>query len=310
MSDCGKILALNVSKKKGVVKHPVREVQINEQGIVGDAHAGDWHRQISLLGKNSVDGFIKESGHQVKPGEFAENLLIDGIDLTKAKLMDRFRINNVELELTQIGKKCHGDNCAVYQAVGKCVMPKEGVFCRVISGGKVKQGNEIKYLPRCLKVVVITVSDRVHNGVYADRSGPKVCELLKEFAEENKWDLALQNIIVPDEREQLTEVLLKNIKQADVIFTLGGTGIAPRDITPEVVNELIEKQLPGVMENIRVKYGSKKPFALLSRSVAGVNAKTQIYALPGSVKAVAEYMGEIFKTLEHVVYMLYNLDVH
>jgi len=94
------------------------------------------------------------------------------------------------------------------------------------------------------------------------------------------------------------------------VITTGGTGVGPRDITPETVAGVFEKIIPGIMENIRMKFGQAKPNALLSRSVAAVGGQTQCYALPGSVRAVDEYMGEILKTLEHVIYMLHGLDVH
>ena len=96
----------------------------------------------------------------------------------------------------------------------------------------------------------------------------------------------------------------------DFIFTTGGTGIGTRDYTPEIVTELLDKEIPGIMENIRIKFGSKKPNALLSRGVAGVMDESLIYSLPGSIRAVQEYLSEIFKTLMHLKYMLHNLDVH
>jgi len=98
--------------------------------------------------------------------------------------------------------------------------------------------------------------------------------------------------------------------KVDVVFTTGGTGIGPRDITPETVAALCERLIPGIMEHVRAKHGQQNPRARLSRSIAGVAGKTQIYTLPGSVRAVEEYLEEILKTLEHVVYMLHELDVH
>ena len=96
----------------------------------------------------------------------------------------------------------------------------------------------------------------------------------------------------------------------DIIFTTGGTGIGPRDITPEVVKPLLDKEIPGIMESIRIKYGMEKPNALLSRSIAGVMKKSLIYTLPGSVRAVNDYMSEILKTLEHLIYMQRGIDAH
>ena len=96
----------------------------------------------------------------------------------------------------------------------------------------------------------------------------------------------------------------------DVIFTLGSTGVGPRDIAPETVSSLCEKIIPGIMENIRIKYGANKPSVFLRRSVAAVSGTTQVYTLPGSVKAVQEYLEEILKTLEHTVFMMHGLDTH
>ena len=117
--------------------------------------------------------------------------------------------------------------------------------------------------------------------------------------------------ILPDDAPRIEAALRRAVADGfDAVFTLGGTGIGPRDVAPEVVSAVCEKTIPGIMENIRVKFGADKPSALLSRSVAGTLWTSQLYALPGSVKAVTEYLGEIFKTLEHAVCMLHGLDVH
>jgi molybdopterin adenylyltransferase len=155
------------------------------------------------------------------------------------------------------------------------------------------------------------MSDRAHAGEYSDRSGPKAVELINEFFKGKRWHLAIETEILPDDPGILLEKLERaTADQVDVIFTLGGTGIGPRDITSDIVSSIIDKEMTGIMENIRVKFGAEKPSALLSRSVAGTLWTSQLYALPGSVKAVTEYLGEIFKTLEHAVYMLHALDVH
>ena len=311
MSKSGKVLSVNVSEQKGTIKNPVKEITLNENGIAGDAHAGPWHRQVSLLSAADIDLFSKQSKRDIAHGEFAENITLDGLDLSKVSILDRFTIGDVELEVSQIGKKCHGDGCAIFREVGKCVMPDKGLFARVINGGKVKSGDEVQYTPRLFKIAVITMSDRAHSGQYTDRSGPKAIELINEFFKGKRWHLQISPQILPDDPAVLKDRLISEIASGtDVIFTLGGTGIGPRDITPDVVRQVIEKEITGIMENIRVKYGSAKPSALLSRSVAGTTAKTQIYALPGSVKAVTEYLLEILKTLEHAVYMLHGLDIH
>jgi len=306
-----KVVSVNISEKKGTIKKPVDEIVLNELGVKKDAHAGCWHRQVSLLGKESVEKFEKEANRKIEFGEFAENITTDGLILYETNPLDRLVIGDVELEITQIGKECHGSSCAIFKEVGNCVMPKEGIFARVLKNGNVKAGNVIEYFPRVYKVHVITLSDRAFKGEYEDRSGPKIIELTKEYFNKINNLVEIEHTIIPDDPEAL-RVLLERAEEnrVDVVFTTGGTGIGPRDYTPEVALELIDKEIPGVMEAIRMKYGMEKPNALLSRGVAGLMGETFLYTLPGSVKAVNEYMEEIFKTLKHLIYMLHGIDAH
>ena len=138
----GIVISINISHKKGLKKTPVKEAIVNERGIVGDAHAGEWHRQISLLAEESIEK-MGELGLKIGYGDFAENITTKNIDLSKLRIGQKIRVGKeVILEITQIGKKCH-DECEIKRLIGKCVMPKEGVFARVISGGKIKVGDEI-----------------------------------------------------------------------------------------------------------------------------------------------------------------------
>ncbi len=305
------IVSVNISEEKGTIKKPVSEIHLNEKGIEGDAHSGKWHRQVSLLAKESFDEFSVIAGREIAYGEFAENITTEGMLLYKASPLDRFYCGEVELEVTQIGKKCHGDNCAIYREVGNCVMPKEGIFCRVLGYGDLQAGDKLGYIPKVYSALVITLSDRAYAGEYEDWSGPRLSSLLKDFFEGRKWLHDIENIIIPDDEQALSALLLDAIEQGvDFIFTTGGTGIGPRDISPEVVKSVIKKEIPGIMEMIRMKYGEEKPNALLSRSIAGSADNTLIFALPGSVKAVNEYMAEIMKSLRHMVYMLHGIDAH
>lgn len=155
------------------------------------------------------------------------------------------------------------------------------------------------------KIRIITLSDRAYKGIYADLSGPKIKERLEVHYAGRNVEIDIE--IIPDEKEMLQISLEKAVSDhADIIFTTGGTGIGPRDITPEGVTEFADKLLPGIMDNIRLKYGQINPNALLSRSVAGVKEKTLIYALPGSVRAVDEYMNEILLTIDHLIKMAYG----
>lgn len=311
MSESGKVVSVNVSLEKGTIKLPVEEIFVDDRGIVDDAHAGPWHRQVSLLAKEDIDKFSSEMGRSISFGEFAENITVEGVELGKVCVLDTIRIGEVELEVSQIGKKCHGDGCAIFREIGKCVMPNQGIFCRVVTGGKIVAGDAVEVEARAFRVLVVTLSDRAFSGEYSDRSGPKVCGLLEEYFSDKRWHLEVDGNILPDDAKMLGKELAGAVAdEVDVVFTLGGTGVGPRDITPEVVERFCDKLVPGIMENIRIKFGQDKPSALLSRSVAGVTGRTQIYALPGSVRAAEEYVGEILKTLEHTVYMIHGLDVH
>jgi MOSC domain-containing protein YiiM len=141
-----KIESVNISEKKGTQKHPVAEIEVMENyGIKGDAHAGPWHRQVSLLGGESIDGMREKAGDfEIKNGDFAENIVTRGIDWTSAKVGERIHIDDVVLEITQIGKECHS-GCAIFQAVGDCIMPKQGIFAKVIKGGKLHAGSSGYY---------------------------------------------------------------------------------------------------------------------------------------------------------------------
>ena len=137
------VVAVCMSEEKGVQKRPVEEGFIQENhGLAGDAHAGDWHRQVSLLADESAQK-MRDQGVDIGPGDFGENLLTRGIDLLSLPLGARLRIGEVELEITQKGKECH-TRCAIYHAAGSCVMPTEGVFGRVLHGGAVRPGSTIE----------------------------------------------------------------------------------------------------------------------------------------------------------------------
>ncbi len=305
-----KIISTNISVEKGTVKIPVDQIELNEYGVKGDAHAGSWHRQVSMLGTESFNKFSEIADREIAFGEFAENITTEGMELFKATPLDRFSNKNIELEVTQIGKKCHGDSCAIFREVGNCVMPKEGIFVRVLKGGTLKTGDVLEYRPKIFKTLIITLSDRASKGEYADKSGPRVKESLETFAAFSNFKLSFENVIIPDDEKQLKNILIEAKDTYDFIFTTGGTGIGPRDITVDVVKPLLDKEIPGIMEMIRMKYGMEKPNALISRSIAGIINQSMIFVLPGSVKAVNEYMSEITKVLQHLVLMINSIDAH
>jgi molybdopterin adenylyltransferase len=306
-----RIISANISDKKGTIKTPVPKAVLTDTGVEGDAHAGPWTRQVSLLGLESIRKFERDAGRSVSPGEFAENLTTEGMELWKCHPLDRFSHGSLILEVTQIGKECHGKSCTIFKEVGDCVMPKEGIFARVIGQGALTPGDSLDYMPKTFRAEVITLSDRAAAGLYDDRSGPRAGELLSNFFTSHSSLFTIHSSLIPDSAEQLSTLLRQALdEEADIVVTTGGTGIGPRDFTPEVVRSVMDKEIPGIMDAIRLKYGAEKPNALLSRSVAGVMGNTLVFALPGSVKAVNEYLEEIFRSLMHMIYMLHGLDAH
>ncbi len=303
--------SVNVSEKKGTIKKPVGTVVLTDIGIPGDAHSGSWHRQVSMLAEESISKFARQANRKIIPGEFAENITTKGLELYKTAPLDKFVSDELELMVTQIGKKCHGDNCAIFREVGNCVMPKEGIFVKVLKGGKLSAGVRFEYRPRILKIFIITLSDRASKGIYQDKSGPLVKQITEEYLKSRNRHFEFKTEIIADNAEELEHLVKQFVDEKfDIIITTGGTGIGKRDITPDVIKPMLDKEITGIMELIRVKYGMKKPNALISRAVAGTIDETLIYTLPGSAKAVKEYLEEILPTVEHSLYMMNGLDLH
>lgn len=143
-----RVLAVCVSEKKGEQKHPVDEIELRpDWGIVGDAHAGHWHRQVSLLGQESVDALQEKlGGFRLRPGDFAENILVEGVTLYKLPVGARLTLGEKAVgEVTQIGKECHND-CAIRRKAGDCVMPREGIFVKILAGGTLKAGDTVRVI--------------------------------------------------------------------------------------------------------------------------------------------------------------------
>jgi len=306
-----KVISVNISESKGTVKKPVTEINLTHGGVEGDAHSGPWNRQLSMLGMDSIRKFANRTGRTVAPGEFAENITLEGFNYHATHPLDRLTCNEVEIEITQIGKECHGTSCTIFKEVGDCVMPKEGVFARVLHPGRISTGDLLEFHPRIYRALVITLSDRASSGGYIDKSGVRLQEILQAFFNEMGLNLFINYALIPDDPHKLEE-LVHHAKDEllDFVFTTGGTGIGPRDFTVDKIKPMLDKEIPGIMEMIRMKYGALKTQALISRSVAGVMGKTLVFTLPGSPTAVIEYMDEIMKSLLHLVYMLHGLEVH
>lgn len=295
----GVVKAVCISKRRGTQKEEVPSIQlVPGYGIEGDAHAGNWHRQVSLLSYEKIEKF-RASGADVGNGAFGENIIASGFDFKRLPVGTRFRIGDALLEMTQIGKECH-THCTIYHQVGDCIMPREGVFAVVLEGGTVKAGDVIDMIPadsnRPFTAAWITLSDKGAAGEREDKSGPLIGEILAEAG----YDV-IEGLLLPDGQEPLSSELkrLADQRQVNVIFTTGGTGFSERDVTPEATIAVCDRMTPGIAEAIRAYSMTKTPTAMLSRAAAGMRGQTLIINLPGSPKAVRECLEFLLHPLEH-----------
>lgn len=295
----GVVKAICISEKKGVEKRPVPEGRLIENyGIENDAHAGNWHRQVSLLSYDKVVDFNARGGN-VTDGDFGENLLVEGFDFRSMPVGTRFYCGETVLEMTQIGKECHS-HCAIFHRVGECIMPREGVFARVIKGGIIRPGDEMTAeapaADRKFQAAVIVLSDKGAKGEREDKSGPLAAEMLENAG----YEIA-ETMVIPDEPEVLKRQLIRlaDQRQLDLIITSGGTGFSMRDQTPEATMAVADRNAPGIAEAIR--YGSMQitKRAMLSRGVSVIRKKTIIVNLPGSPKAVKESLEFVLDEIGH-----------
>lgn len=295
----GRIEAICISTARGTQKRPVGSAEfVADWGIRGDAHGGHWHRQVSLLSADRIDAF-RARGAQVENGAFGENLVVRGFDFSTFPVGTLFKSGDVLLELTQIGKECH-QHCAIYQAVGDCIMPREGVFARVIRGGIARTGDELvlaeRREQRPYQAAVITLSDKGSQGKRQDTSGPAIAARLKDSG----YDV-VETLLLPDEAAALRQQLcrLADQRQVDLIVTTGGTGFSPRDITPEATMAVADRIAPGIAEAMRAASLRITPRAMLSRAVSVIRKGTLIINLPGSEKACQECMDVFLDTIPH-----------
>lgn len=295
----GIVRAICISKVRGTAKTQVKEAELTpEWGIIGDAHGGNWHRQVSMLSVEKIEAF-RERGAEVEFGAFGENLVVEGFDFAALPVGSRFCIGTAILEMTQIGKECH-NHCQIYQRMGECIMPREGVFARVLRGGSIKTGDKAELLPleekRPYTAAVITLSDKGAKGEREDKSGPLIVKMLKEAGYQVE-----ETLLLSDEQKPLENQLIRlaDQRQINLVLTTGGTGFSRRDVTPEATIAVCDRMARGIAEAIRGYSMTITKRAMLSRAESGIRKGTLIVNLLGSPKAVEESLEFILPVLGH-----------
>ncbi|MBR4224173.1 MAG: MOSC domain-containing protein [Oscillospiraceae bacterium] len=298
----GTIAAVCISERKGTVKKDIgRCLVIKGFGLAGDAHAGS-ERQVSLLPVESIDRFREktEGKLEIPYGTFGENLATEGIDFAKCPVGTRLRCGEALLEITQIGKECH-TGCEIRKIAGDCIMPREGIFAKVLEGGYVSVGDmaDITH-PRPLSVSVLTVSDRAYYGGYEDRSGA----VIQDICTAEGYTVTDTAICSDDEDDVYNEILRLCDGAPDILFITGGTGFSMRDRVPEATMRAADRNAPGIAEAIRAYSMTITPHAVLSRAVSVIRGRTIVIDLPGSPKAARECVGHILPMLRHGIELL------
>jgi molybdenum cofactor synthesis domain-containing protein len=297
----GTLRAICLSREKGTPKTAVQVAElVADHGLRGDAHAGPWHRQVSLLDCAEVAA-MRQKLPEIGPGAFAENLTLEGLDCSSLGLGTRLRLGaQAEIRLSQLGKVCHS-RCAIYHETGDCIMPRLGLFARVLKGGSVAVADPVEVLelvPReRFQVVVLTVSDRCAAGSAEDTAGPAAAAAVEQELGAHTY----RTEVVPDESGRIAERLKHYCDghSLDLVLTVGGTGFSPRDVTPEATRPLLERFTPGLDEAMRAASLRSLPQAMLSRGVSGIRGATLIVNLPGSREAATENLRAILPALGH-----------
>ncbi|MEW6363018.1 MAG: molybdenum cofactor synthesis domain-containing protein [Acidobacteriota bacterium] len=301
MNAAGIVRSICISTDRGTPKSPVPACRfLPRLGIEGDGHLGYGHRQVSVLSQESFSRMV-EKLPGLSYGAFAENIVTEGIDWTRVPIGRKARFGaDAILQVTQHGKVCHAP-CAIFAATGECIMPAEGTFFAVRCGGKLAAGDPVHLDPDLerIRFAVITVSDRSAAGAREDRSGPLLSDLV-----EKRLDAALvDRRVLPDDRETIAAALMElcDERAVDLVLTSGGTGLAPRDVTPEATMGVIDRPIPGMAEAMRAAGLAHTPHAMLSRGICGQRGYSLIVNLSGSPAAVREQFEAVLPALPHAI---------
>ncbi|HNW91818.1 MAG TPA: molybdopterin-binding protein [bacterium] len=294
----GVVAAVCVADRVGQPKQAVAAIELRaEHGAVGDAHAGS-ARQVSLLDAAAVRAFAAANpAVPLPPGAFGENLLVDGIDWEQLPVGTTVQIGAARLAITQFGKECH-HGCVIRETAGDCIMPRRGLFLKVLAGGMVRPGDPVHAPCHNYPLALLTVSDRCSRGESGDASGDRLAELLRPLGP------LVARGVVPDETDRIAGMLRDWCDAAAapaLVVTTGGTGLSPRDVTPEATRMVLEREAPGLMEYARAAGAAHTAAAYLSRGVAGTRGRTLLVNLPGSVRGSEQSLAALLPLLPHAL---------
>ncbi len=300
----GKLLHICVSATKGIAKHEVPGARITvEHGLEGDAHAGEWHRQVSLLAHVDIET-MRAKGLALEPGAFGENLVVDGLQTDQLGVGSRLRIGPVLLELTQIGKVCH-TRCAIYYSTGDCIMPRTGLFARVLEGGELIPGASVEVVHRIARSViqaaVITISESSAAGAAFYTAAPALSELLRAGLQARiAWTQTIACEI------ELISAALKELcdRRVDLVITIGSAGKSARDVAPEATRNVVDRGLAEIIAAMRTVSAEEDAIALLTPAVGGARRETLIVNLSGSLNSAMESLNAMLPALPDTVKML------
>lgn len=287
-----------IGSRHGVAKECVKQAElIAGYGVEGDIHAGQNHHHVSLIAAED----LQAAKFAIKPGRLGENIMLHGVDLNKLGIGSRLYLGDrVVLNVTQTGKTLQQpDN--IVPVTGDYLMARYGVFAQIECGGTIRANDTVRVeslVPReQYQAVVLTISDRCSKGETVDTAGPAVAATLEESLNAHVY----HSEIVPDDESMIVDKLRYYCDNysIDLLLTVGGTGPAPRDVTPEASRRVIQRFTPGIDEAMRYASLAKTPFAMLSRGVSGIRGSTWIVNLPGSERGSVENLEAIIKALPH-----------
>ena len=276
--------------------------KISEKGIVEEVSVLSLHKEdiindyLTKLFWGSVPVLVQNKYLKEDISNLTASIILENDQMQEFHLLDTLENENIKLEVVQTAENSKMGDGGTFSNGLHNFLPRNGIFIRVVKEGKIDVDDELKLVSKIFKVKIITLSD-----------------LNKENITKEGWNrkVSFSRILIPDSEDELRTHFQHSVyEKFDIIITTGGTGIGSKDITPETIRPLLDKEMNGIMDFIRMKYGAKFPNALTSRGIAGVAGKSLVYCLPGSQKAVKEYMAEIIPTLKHSLYMINDVKAH